>query len=224
MDPKLKLKPVEILDIGIDKLTKIPVPIYNDNVVSTYDMENNLPTDTISFTFDSNYSNNTFGITLTTNYETKLYFNYGDGNTSEATINGTSYLPYTYTSFSIYTITISGWLNKLTDIILLPLPSSDGGLLSINIRNARKLNNLNLSGNLLTSIDISGLIYLNNIDLSNNYLTNDEIDDIYINADTTVKYTGSIDTTGTNNGTPSVYSSYARSSLLSKSWTLNYNT
>lgn len=37
MDPKLKLKPIELIDIGIDKHTKIPIPILNTNIVVTYD-------------------------------------------------------------------------------------------------------------------------------------------------------------------------------------------
>jgi len=37
MDPKLKLKPIELIDIGIDKHTKIPVPILTTNIVATYD-------------------------------------------------------------------------------------------------------------------------------------------------------------------------------------------
>lgn len=45
MDPKLKLKPIELIDIGIDKHTKIPVPILNTNIVSTYDDTETLSTD-----------------------------------------------------------------------------------------------------------------------------------------------------------------------------------
>lgn len=41
MDPKLKLKPIELIDIGIDNHTKIPVPILTSNVVATFNESNN---------------------------------------------------------------------------------------------------------------------------------------------------------------------------------------
>lgn len=44
MDTLLTLKPIELIDIGIDKLTKIPIPILNENVVSDWDYDSmNLP-------------------------------------------------------------------------------------------------------------------------------------------------------------------------------------
>ena len=46
MDPKLNLKPIELIDVGIDKFTKIPIPILNENMISTFEMENNVPSDT----------------------------------------------------------------------------------------------------------------------------------------------------------------------------------
>lgn len=48
MDSKLKLKPIELIDIGIDKHTKIPVPILNTNIVATYDNADNFKIEVIN--------------------------------------------------------------------------------------------------------------------------------------------------------------------------------
>ena len=42
MDIKLSLKPIELIDIGIDKHTKMPVPIQIENIVPTDNIVNNI--------------------------------------------------------------------------------------------------------------------------------------------------------------------------------------
>lgn len=218
MDSKLKLKPVELLDVGIDKHTKIPIPILNENILSEFDMENGLPTDTFIMTFNSSVCD--FNMTVKSSTDISLYLDYGD-NTFESwviTSNGTSIL-HTYLTGATYTIIATGWLDKITDLIIL------GGLVNINLNSLKKLNSLDLQNNLLETLSLDGLIYLNTISLNNNYFPNDVIDDLYIDADTFLTYNGYMSTIGNNNGIPSVYSDVAINSLTNyKFWSLNYNT
>jgi hypothetical protein len=226
MDKKLKLKPIELLDIGIDKLTKIPVPILSDNMVSTFDMENGLPSDSFIFTFDSHYSSGVFSITLVPDpaYPVSLSFNYGDNNIETILINtGGTIISHPYINESIYTITIGGWIEKINSLIVSPSGTTDGGVLTASITKIKGLNYLDLSSNKLTNIILDGLINLNTIKLDDNYFPNDVIDDLYIEADTFPRYSGYMSTVGTNNGKPSIYSTYARDSLVEKGWTLSYN-
>lgn len=225
MDPKLQLKPIELLDIGIDKLTKIPVPILNDNMVSTFDTDNGVPSDSFVLTFDANYSNKIFLTTITSRYLMNLSFDYGDGVTESwlITTGGTS-ITHTYASAITYTITATGWIEKITSLIILPA-SGTGGLTSASISKIKTLSYLNLTNNRLTKLSLVGLIYLNTITLTDNYFPNDVIDDLYIEADTFLTFSGKMDTTGTNNGKPSGYSLASRNSLtVNKWWTLSYNT
>jgi len=225
MDPKLKLKPVELIDIGIDKYTKIPVPILNDNVITTFDMENGVPTDTFILEFDANYSNKTFSINLSVDYPINLSFNFGDGiiEMHDVFPTGNLYLIHEYVSAITYTISISGWLEKITELIILPHITTNGGLLSASIRNLKRLDLLDLSKNRLTELDLNGLIYLNRISLDDNYFPNDIVDDLYITADTFLTFNGYLSITGVNNGTPSIYSDNSISNLLLKGWELYYN-
>lgn len=216
MDSKLKFKPIELLDIGIDKLTKIPIPILNNNIISTFDMDNGVPTDSFILNYNANYG--PFNITIISNDSVMLSINWGDGNIENSLIltGGTS-VSHTYTSAITYTITASGWLEKIISLTCL------NGVTSASINNIKKLNYLDLSSNYLTQLNIEGMIYLNKIFLNDNYLSNDEIDDIYIVADTFLTFNGIISTSGANNGKPSIYSQIARESLISKQWTLTYN-
>lgn len=227
MDPNLRLKPIELLDIGIDKHTKIPIPILNNNVISTFNMDNGVPVDSFIFTFDSTYSNKGVSATISSTYNIILSFNWGDGSAVDnwtITSGGTS-VSHIYTSATTYTITAYGWLEKINSLIILPSGSTYGGITAANILALKKLTNLNLSNNRLTKLSLDGMIYLNNISLDNNYLTNDVIDDLYIEADTFLTFNGNMSTLGTTNGKPSIYSDFARNSLTSyKGWTLNYNT
>ena len=218
MDTKLKLKPIELIDIGIDKLTKIPVPILNDNMVSTFDNDNGVPVDSFTIVFDSHFGD--FSLTLYSNYQIDLSLDYGNGTTQTFVLNsGTSTsIIYPYTNVGIYTITATGWLDKITSFVLL------GGTRSVSINNMKNLSYLDLSGNYLTTIALDGMISLNIIMLDNNYFSNDEIDDIYNIVDTFLTFGGIIRTQGIYNGKPSVYSNIARNSLLGKGWTLYPNT
>jgi len=223
MDTKLKLKPIEVLDIGIDKLTKIPVPILNENMVSVYDMESGVPSDSFLLYYNAGYGY-TFYATIASSDSFNLYIDYGDGtNETNMILTGGTVVSHIYTSATTYTITMSGWLDKITTLTVI------NGLSSVSINYLKKLSTLNLSGNILTSINIENMIYLKNINLSNNYFSNDEIDDIFNTADTFLTFgdplnQNILDVTGSNNGTPSVYSINAINSLINKFWTLNFNT
>ena len=106
MDPKLKLKPIELLDIGIDKHTKIPVPILNDNVVSTFNMENGAPSDSFTFSFDSHYSGQVFSATIISDWDTNLVGEVGTSINSNLTfcknINATLPLEGLFKLFQIF--------------------------------------------------------------------------------------------------------------------------
>lgn len=220
MDPKLKLKPTELIDIGIDKYTKIPVPILTTNMVSTIDIENGVPTDSFIFTYNANYSLN-FSATINLNYPLTLSIDYGDGFTeNRMMLSGGTTIGRNYTSAHTYTITVTGWLDKVIGII-----SNNGAITSASLTYVKKLVNLDLSNNRLTNLDLYGLVYLNTMILDNNYFPNDVIDDLYIVADTFLTFNGLISSTGTNNGKPSIYSESARNSLSSayKGWELIYN-
>lgn len=224
MDTKLTFKPIELLDVGIDKLTKMPVPILNENIVSTYQNENGIPINSFTFIFDSNYSNSIVLMTITTDYNTTLFFDWGDGDTFSIPILGDTTVYHQFTTLSQFEISVFGDLDKVTRLFINPIITTTGGVVSASLNNLRKLTTLDLSDNLLTSLNIEDMIYLSTIVLKNNYLYNDDIDDIYATADTIPLFNGTIDTTGTNNGVPSVYSSIARTNLAFKGWSLLYNT
>lgn len=227
MDPKLRLKPIELLDIGVDKLTKIPVPILSSNINPTFAMENELPNDTFILTFDSNYSDAILSFTFFTDYQIYLTFNFGDGFIENWIIpSGYTSMLHVYTgATTTYNVTVNGWLDRIKTLIILPSGTTEGGVTTADITQMKKLSYVDLSNNRLTSLSLSGMIYLNTIKLDNNYFTNDIIDDLYIDADTFLTFNGSMSTTGINNGVPSIYSDIARNSLtVYKQWTLNYNT
>lgn len=226
MDPKLKLKPVEIIDIGIDKHTKIPIPILNENIIPTYTVDNGVPSDTFIINFNSYYSSQVFVSTIVSDYEINLTFDFGDGTNLETWLikTGGTIITHLFPSAYTYTITASGWLDRIKTLVVSSSGTTEGGVFHVNITNLKKLSYLDLSNNLLTTISLNGLAYLNNILLYNNYFSNDVIDDIYIEVDTFLTFNGSVSTIGVNNGHPSIYSTDARTSLtLYKGWTLNYN-
>lgn len=219
MDPKLKLKPTELIDIGIDKYTKIPVPILSSNMISIFDIENGIPTDSFIFKYNSNYDLN-FSATIILDYPITLSIDYGDGFTeNRIMLTGGTTIGRNYTSAITYTITITGWLDKVVGII-----SNNGSISSISLNYVKKLSYLDLSNNRLTNLELDGLVYLNTIKLDDNYFPNNIIDDLYIITDTFLTFNGNMSTTGTNNGKPSIYSNSAITSLSSyKGWTLLYN-
>jgi len=224
MDPKLTFKPIELLDVGIDKLTKIPVPILIDNMISTFDNDDGVPVDSFNIVFDSNYSSGYLTITLTSTYPTNLTFDFDDGYTPTLLISGDTVVQNYYATSGKYSVNVFGDLNKITRMFINPSGTTVGGLVSASLNNLKKLSYLDLSDNLLSQLNIEGMIYLNNIILKNNYIYNNYIDDLYNTSDMIPLFNGTIDTTGTNNGTPSVYSLEARNNLIFKGWSLNYNT
>lgn len=220
MDPKLKLKPIELLNIGIDKLTKIPVPILNDNIISTFDVDNGVPVDTFILTYDTNYGGTDISIYVSSDYGITLSIDYGDDTTENWLVSGDTTINHIYPSALTYTVTVSGWIEK---VITLILPS--GGFTDAYLNKLKRLSYLDINGNRLINLNLEGMIYLNNINLNDNYFPNDVIDDLYIVTDTFLTFGGTISTIGDNNGVPSIYSFNARNSLsVNKEWTLNYNT
>jgi hypothetical protein len=225
MDSKLTLKPIELLDIGIDKLTKIPIPILNDNVTSEYDNDNGIPIDSFYIQFNSNYSNSTLLIELSApTFPTSLTFDFGDGTTEQHTISLPFIYQHIYSTTDIFDIRIFGDLNKIERFYVSP-SGTTGGVMSASISNLKYLKEFAIPNSLLTTINIEKLIYLENINLYNNYLSNSEIDNVFIIADTFMTTDGTINISGVNNGKPSVYSLYSRNDLISsnKRWLLNYN-
>lgn len=224
MDSNLILKPIELLDIGIDKLTKMPVPILNENMVSTFDNDNGVPTSTFNFTYDASYGGLTIIISLSAIYPTNITFDFGSGQTETFLVQtGNTSKTHVYTYLRQYTITIYGDLDKISKLYL----NGCGGIISANLNNLRKLIILDISGNRLTSLNLGGMIYLQNISVKDNYLYNDDIDDVYATTDlipyNPLAVAKSLDTTGPNNGTPSSYSTIAISNLTFKGWTLLHN-
>lgn len=220
MDSKLFFKPSELIDIGIDKLTKIPVPILNNNVISTYDTANGVPSDSFILTFIGTE----FSVYLESDYNITIFANFGNGISISYLISGGTQISYKYPSNYTYTITFTGWLDKIKSLICTNY--GNVGLISVSINRLKKLSNLDLSNNLLNDLDLSGLVHLNSITLNDNYFSNDVIDDLYIEVDTFLTFEGNMSTIGINNGTPSIYSDISRTSLgpYGKGWTLNYNT
>lgn len=214
MDTKLKFKPIELIDIGIDKHTKIPMPILADNIIFTNDVVNGVPIN--SFTIK--VSTLSFNMKINNIRNISLSINYGDGTLK--TLTGTTITDsHTYLTNTEKTIEISGDLDKITGFTC-----TDSGIVEIHILKLFKLNHLYLSGNSIEEIDIKGIVSLNTIDIKNNYLNASSIDDIIINANTFLTYNGLIELTGTNNSKPSVYSELAIDNLTNnKLWTLNYN-
>lgn len=225
MDSKLTLKPIELLDIGIDKLTKIPIPILNNNVTSEYDNDNGIPIDSFYIQFNSNYSESTLLIELSSTYPTSLTFDFGDSVTYSVPYlaNIPSSIKHIYSTLGIFEVRVFGDLSKITRLFVSP-SGTTGGVMSVSISNLKLLNELAISNSLLSTINIEKLIYLNNINLYNNYLSNSEIDNVFNLADTFMTTNGNIEIRGINNGTPSTYSSYSRNDLTTnKRWVLNYN-
>jgi hypothetical protein len=225
MDSKLYLKPIELLDIGIDKLTKIPIPILNNNIITISNTENGIPSDSFIIKFNAAYSDQTLNMTVFSDYDIDLYFDFGDGIIDSWGVTETGqFIQHTFPSALTYTVTATGWLDRIKTLIISP-SGTTGAVTSAYLGNLKKLSYLDLADNRLINIDLSKLIYLNNINLFNNYLTNDVIDDLYINADTFLTFNGNINTLGTNNGIPSIYSSASRNNLtVYKEWVLSYNT
>lgn len=217
MDTLLTLKPIELIDVGIDKLTKLPVPILNDNIVSNWEYDGfNLPIDYIIIEFDGSKDFNCY---ISAKIPITLTFNWGDDSNSQ----NYSFNPYNtvpikqYLESGIYTINIIGPVSLITELKI------GSGVRSIYLKDCKNLQSLDLSNNYLTTIDLDGLINLYHIDVSNNDIVDVDYD-IYITADTVPisilnasKYL--INTYG--NSLPTIYSKENRDSLYYKGWNGN---
>jgi len=214
VDTKLRFKPIELIDIGIDKHTKMPMPILSDNIIYTNDVVDGIPINTFTLTV----STLSFDIEINNVRNISLSVNYGDGTT--ATLTGTTIIDnHTFLTTTPKTIQFSGDLDKITGMTCM-----NCGLKSAYITKLIKISHLNLSGNTLEEINLDGLVSLNNIDLSYNSLNASAIDDVFIYANTFLTYAGQIDVRGTNNAYPSIYSETARDNLINnKLWTLYCN-
>jgi len=218
MDTSLTLKPVELIDIGIDKLTKLPIPILNDNIISTLTVDDdNIPIDSLIFVINTLKNSLSVSFTIVSSNSMTLSADWGDGKVAQK-INiieeNENVINYDYDDNGIYTINISGGVSLINSLVM-----NNQGVTSIIIRNLKKLNILSLKKNYLSTIDINGLIELNSINVSGNSILDVDYD-IYIPANTFLSYNGNIDTTG--NALPTSYSDLDRNSLLSKGWTIIY--
>ena len=221
MDTSLTLKPIELIDIGIDKLTKIPIPILSDNMISIYNIdESGIPIDSLSFIINTSLSINGLSGSCTINsvYPITLTFNWGNNRFNQVNISGNTTIDensgFYYDSNGTYTILITGGVSLITNFEMI-----NQGITSILPYNLKKLTFFNLSGNSLTTINMDGLIYLKYIYLQYNKIIDVDFD-IYIAADTFLSFNGYINTVG--NSSPTIYSEIDRNNLISKGWTLTY--
>jgi len=215
-DPNLIYKPIELIEIGIDKHTKIPIPILNENLLITYD----------SLTGSTQINDNIFYFNLTSSsfFEysiisdsiTTLNINWGDGNIENITFNGSFANNHTYIINQNYTITFYGNLNHIKRI------SANGNISNGDFTKIRNLESLDLSNNVLIDLNIDGLIYIKNLVLHNNILVDSDKYFNIINSNTNI-YGGLIDTAGGTNRYITSVSSISRDNLLLKTWRLYYN-
>ena len=224
-DPNLTYKPIELIDIGVDKHTKIPIPIQSENMQITYDLLTGVTsgstTGTTSYdTFSFGEKRITFIYSLQSSTNpTNLTISWGDGNVESITIpaygifNGT----HTYAIEDFHTITFSGDLQYITYLF------AEGAIVSINtnITKLKNITNINLNNNSLIDLDISGLIYLQHLYLYNNALT--DSDKFYNLLDSNGLTSGNIDTSGGGNSPVTLASVASRATLSLKGWTLTYN-
>lgn len=219
MDTKLSLKPIELIDIGIDKHTKMPMPILTENLVYTNDNDDGVPLNTFVLKLKST----TLSVKMDCEKSISLEINFGDTGYTTTVSGDTILVNYTYPSIVEKTITITGDLNKITGLTCVNV-----GLNDVDISTLKKLKYLNLSGNTLTFVNLTGLFNLNYIDLNNNNLNSSSTDDVFIQANTFLAYGNGIDigiinVVGINNSPPSTYSLLERTNLQNiKRWTLNY--
>ena len=226
-DPNLVFKPIELIEIGVDKHTKIPIPILNDNFSITYDLLTGATsgTTTGSTSYDS-FSFTVKGI-LSFNYilqsvaPTILNINWGDGTSGETIVfNGYYIGSHTYVSGgnTIETSIFSGNLQYITH-----LSANGNNIISANVTKISNMTSLDLSSNhLMNPLDITGLIYITNLYLNDNYLL--ECDSYYNNIDSNGSLmNGTINTGGGNNAIVTSSSASSRSSLSLKGWVLTYN-
>ena len=228
-DPNLVFKPIELIEIGVDKHTKIPIPILNDNLSMTYDLLTGATSgtttgstsyDSFSFTVKADP---VFNYTLYSVAPTTLNINWGDGGSGETiTFNGYYVGSHSYGP-------ISGTIGSQTSVFngdlqyINQLSANGNNIISANLIKLSNLTSLDLSNNkFVYPLNITGLIYLTNLNLSVNYFL--ECDSYYNIIDSNGSLlNGNINTGGGGNASVTSSSSSARTSLNLKGWTLVYN-
>ena len=205
-DPDLIYKPIELIEIGIDKHTKIPIPILNENLQLTYDLLTGVTSGSTtgstsydSFKFVTKMTNGTFSYSLISSNSTTLTIDWGDGSSLETiSFNGVHSGTHIYISDQLLTITFSGDLQYIYYVF-----AANNVIFKTDVSKLKNLVTLNLNDNVLSEIDINGLIYLNDLHLKNNNiettLSVNNVDVLFNILDTNGKINGDIDTSGTGN-------------------------
>lgn len=229
-DPNLIYKPIELIEIGVDKHTKIPIPILNENLSITYDLLTGATSgsttgstsfDTFSF-FVKSISGMTFNYTLHSLDLTKLNIDWGDGSLVETiTFNGYYIGNHVYGVDSVVSIKFSGDLQFIDS-----LSANSDNINIANIKTIKNITSLDFGNNILTDLDINGLMYLTNLNLNNNSLT--DSDKFFNLLNTYGSWNGNINTIGSGISGTNAYvtttSLSSRNSLVSRNWTLLYNS
>jgi hypothetical protein len=219
-DKNLYFKPIELIEIGVDKHTKIPIPILNENMVISYDLLTGSTSGSTSydyFTFQIKGSTTTFNYILNSTSLTTLNINWGDGNIDNISFTGPYIGTHSYliASLSDYFITFTGDLQYI-----IWLEAGNDEILSTNILNLKNLIFLSLPYNSLNTLNINGLLYITKLNLESNSLL--ETDSFYNLLNSNGLYDGDIRTIGGSNAVVTSLSSVARTNLLAKGWTLAY--
>ena len=226
-DPNLTYKPIELIEIGVDKHTRIPIPILNENLLIIHDTitgtTSGSTTGTTSsdiFSFEVKFvSLINFNYILHSISPTTLNIDWGDGTLETILVNGGYSSSHSYVNSDFYLITFQGNLQYIDTL------TATGRIISSDISKLKNLISLNLSNNPLPSVDISQLIYITNLNLSNNLLTDS---DLYFNIlDSFGTSFGNIDTSGGYgiyyNSSVTSTSNLSRTNLGLKGWTLTFN-
>jgi len=222
-DPNLTYKPIELIDIGVDKHTKIPLPILTENLLITYDLLTGVTSgsttgstsyDTFTFIVDSSTS---FSYTFESTNTTTLSVDWGDGSSLEnITFSGVYSGSHTFASDGVFRVIFSGDLQYIYHL------SSNSNLINkVDITKIKNLTTLNLNDNIIDEMEINDLVYLRYLYLNTN--TFDDVDKFFNELDSNGLINGVIDTGGTGNAPVTATSLVARTNLVSKGWTLTYN-
>lgn len=223
-DSNLVYKPIELIEIGVDKHTKIPIPILNENLVITYDLITGTTTTTSGTTtgstsynwFSFNISSGLFSIILVSNNPTTLTVDWGDGSSENISFNGYWMKTHTYMVDADYTVKFSGDLQYIIGVSV-----ENNFVKSANLKNITNIIKITLDNNELTDLDITGLIYLKGLVLTNNNLV--ETDKFFNLLDYNGLFGGVIETAGGSNASVTSLSQPARNNLVAKTWSLAYN-
>jgi hypothetical protein len=221
-DSNLTYKPIELIEIGVDKHTKIPIPILNENLLISYDTiiivtgDTTGITSTNKFTF---YIKATIGMNFncifySTN-STSLNINWGDGTIEDINFNTYHLIGHTYLDNEFFTITFIGDLQYITSL------TADGAIINTDIITIKNLSSLTLANNLLLDLNINNLMYLTYLNLENNSLL--DVDKYYNSLSSNGLLSGYINTSGNNNSVVTSLSNASRSNLISYGWNLIYN-